>query len=211
MSADGQQTSDSDMAGIFDDAAFNSLNNYESYSSADSPFDASKFFNLDPDSPDYRQARTPSKSFLDQDTPSVPQHLLQHPRSVISSRSAESSSQDSSSETSVRRKRKTTSESPPTENLASLKMDSNTMLPMDMENLQNMQEYARANGLDQDMIGGNMDMAAAFDFDSAASSPGVLDAGLGTFHSGHAAMKNNMLQSGPLVSNSDCISLFMHY
>ncbi|KAF2154925.1 hypothetical protein K461DRAFT_266266 [Myriangium duriaei CBS 260.36] len=201
------------MAGIFDDAAFNSVN-YDSYSNVDSPFDASRFFNLGPDSPDY-QPRTPSKSFLDQDITSASQGLQQHPRSIISSRSTESSGQDSSSESSVRRKRKTTSESPPTENLAGLKMDSNILRPMpgmNMEDMHNMQVYGRQMNnmsLDQDMVSGNMDMNTAFDFDSAASSPGAIDSGVGTFNSHHAAMKNAMLQSGPPSGTVEPAQFFM--
>ncbi|GAM85856.1 hypothetical protein ANO11243_038640 [Dothideomycetidae sp. 11243] len=218
MSSDGQLPADSDMAGLFDDAAFNSINNYDSYGNADSPFDASRYFNLGADSPDYNP-RTPSKSFLDQDLTSAPhtaqQQQQQHPRSFISNYSAESSSQDSSSESSVRHKRKTTSESPPTENLAGLKMDSNTMHPvggMDMEGLQNMQGYGRPShnfSLDQDMLGGNIDMNAAFDFDSAASSPGATDSGASTFNSHHAALKNAMRHSGASAGTIEPAHFFM--
>lgn len=193
------------MAGIFDDAAFNNIN-FDSYSnSADSPFDASRYFNLGAaDSPDY-QPRTPSKSLQEQDTSSGlhTQQQQYPPRSLISSHSAESSSQDSLSESSVRRKRKTTSESPPTENLAGLKMNNTSRMQSEEDmnaNYLQQQQYGGAAGglsLDQDMMSTGMDMNSAFDFESAASSPGALDSGIGAF-SGHPAMKT-MAHRGPPV------------
>lgn len=203
MSDSNQQTSDADMAGIFDDAAFNTIQ-FDNYSNADSPFDASRYFNLNAaDSPDY-QPRTPSKSFLEQDATAALQSQQYPTRPHLPSRSAESSSQDSSSESSTRRKRKTTSESPPTTNMAGLhvkqELQSNTN--METENVHTIQNFGKSLNnlsLDQDMMNPNMDMGNTFDFDSAASSPGPMDSGIGAFSS-HAAMKNVAMRSGPPVS-----------
>lgn len=187
MGSEHTHATDSDMSGIFDDATFNSLQ-YDNYASADSPFDANRFFNLSAadnvDSPNF-DTRTPPRSVLDIETNSTHQRGLDlPPRSLVSSRSAESSSQDSSSEASVRRKRKTTSESPPTENMAGLKVENNVIKPEDTmmasNNFQDMQQFERSMQnlpMDQDFMSGSSAMTNHFDFDSAASSPGGMGAG----------------------------------
>ena len=168
------------MSGVFDEITFNNLQ-YDNYVSADSPFDANRFFNLSAadnvDSPGF-DSRTPPGSALDTQ-PSASNQRVQGvpPRSLVSSRSAESSSQDSSSEASVRRKRKTTSESPPTGDMAGLKVENNIIKPedtmMSANNFQDLEQFESSMQnlpLDQDYMSGN---STNFDFDSAASSPGM--------------------------------------
>jgi len=184
MGSEHPHNTDSDMSGIFDDATFNNLQ-YDNYASADSPFDANRFFNLSAadnvDSPDF-DTRTPPRSTLDPQPGASNQRAQGFPsRSHVSSHSAESSSQDSSSETSVRHKRKTTSESPPTENMAGLKVENVAFKPedtmMSSNNFSDMQDFEQSMQnlpLDQDfMSGGSAAMTNHFDFDSAASSPGM--------------------------------------
>lgn len=186
MSSEHINVNDSDMTGIFDDAAFNNIQ-FDNYASADSPFDANRFFNLSAgdtaDSPNF-DLNDASKLAYDHNTNQPKQQPQAFPsRSLDSSRSAESSSQDSSSEASVRRKRKTTSESPPTENMAGLKVEHGGIKPedtmMDSNNFQNIQGFGNMQnmGMDQDFMSGNAAMNNHFDFDSAASSPGGLGAG----------------------------------
>ncbi|PNS15285.1 hypothetical protein CAC42_8286 [Sphaceloma murrayae] len=212
MTDPNHQNSDADMAGIFDDAAFNSVQ-FDSYSSADSPFDPSRYFNLNAaDSPDY-QPRTPSKGFLDQDPASALQGQQYTTRPNYPSHSAESSSQDSSSESSTRRKRKTTSESPPSTNMAGLHVkqemqSTDNVEPDTVHTLQNFGRSLNNLSLDQDMLSQNMDMGNTFDFDSAASSPGAMDSGIGPF-SNHAAMKNVVMRSGPPAGTVEPAQFFM--
>lgn len=164
----------------FDDATFTDLQFDNNYASTDSPFDANRFFNLSAaeniDSPAFG-SHDPSGTT--NDTNPSNNHGQPFPTgSLVSSRSAESSSQDSSSQASVRRKRKTTSESPPTENMAGLKVEHNGIKPedmMDANNFQNMQDFGASMGMDQDF--GNTGMNSHFDFDSATSSPGGMGAG----------------------------------
>ena len=158
----------------FDDATFTDLQFDNNYGSADSPFDANRFFNLSAadniDSPAFGShdvSRTTNDNNQDQTF---------HSRSLVSSRSAESSSQDSLSEASVRRKRKTTSEStpsPPTGEMNGLKVEHGGIKPEDMMDANGfqMQNFDGSMGLDQDFMSGN-NMNNHFDFDSATSSPG---------------------------------------
>ncbi|KAF2225161.1 hypothetical protein BDZ85DRAFT_259750 [Elsinoe ampelina] len=211
MSDLNNQNSDADMAGIFDDAAFNSVQ-FDNYSNADSPFDASRFFNLNAaDSPDF-QPRTPSKGFLEQDATAALQNQQYPTRPQLSSRSVESSSQDSSSESSDRRKRKTTSESPPTTNMAGLHVKQEMQNDgMETENVHNLQNFGRSLNnlsLDQDMMSQNMDMGNAFDFDSAASSPGAIDSGIGAFNP-HTGLKNVAMRPGPPAGTIEPAQFFM--
>jgi len=185
MGSNNPLTTDSDMSGIFDDPTFSNLQ-YENYGAADSPFDANRFFNLSSleaaDSPNFA-APTPPKGNFDGDSTFTPQQRQTQPlptRSLVSSRSAESSSQDSNSETSARRKRKTTSESPPTEHMTGVKMANQYFKTEDPRTdsnnyhaLQNFKQSMNNLSLDQDFMAGNAAMNSQFDFESAASSPGV--------------------------------------
>lgn len=178
MNSDIVNIHDTDME--FDDATFTDLQFDTNYGSTDSPFDANRFFNLSAadniDSPAFG-SHDPSETT--NDTKQTTKHGLPLPTgSLVSSRSAESSSQDSSSQASDRRKRKTTSESPPIENMAGLKVEHDGIKPedmMDTNNFQDMQNFGASMGMDQDF--GNTGMNNHFDFDSATSSPGGLGAG----------------------------------
>lgn len=195
---------DSDMGGIFDDVNFNTSNAFDVYGSAESPFDASRFFNLSTESPDYRP-RTPSKTFSEQDLATAHQQQPFESRPPLSTHSVASSSQDSVSESSSRRKRKTTSESPPTENLASLKVGSQSLrskgsMNMDVDNSHTQRRPSRTTGnLLDATAGGAMDMNAAFDFDSAASSPGLVEPSMAGFAQPQVA-KHRPLRVGNPVS-----------
>lgn len=210
MGSENQHLADSDMSGIFDDPTFNSLQ-YDNYVSSDSPFDASRLFDLSgagaADSPNFAVG-TPSKAGLEGEYRAQQQTQAFHTHSVLSSHSAESSSQDSSSETSTRHKRKTTSESPPADFMAGLKMDNkNTVVkpehPMPTGDLNNFQNFGRSMNnlsLEQDFAHGNAAMNSHFDFDSAASSPGMDTTGTG--YASQVPMNRQMQRSmnGPPVS-----------
>jgi len=182
MSSNNVHTSDSDMSGIFDDATFSNLQ-FDNYASVESPFDANRFFDLSAadtsDSP-ASGTRTPSRPIFE--STSNPAHYQTQPfppTSLVSPLSAQSSSQGSSSESSGRRKRKTTSESPPTENMAGLKVGNHNIKPeggmMDTLNYHSAHNPGTSMHdlrLDQDFMTGSTAMNSHFDFDSAASSPG---------------------------------------
>lgn len=99
---------------MWDDPSFNSI--YDNFAtSAESPFDSSRLFDMNAagaaDSPSFVL-----KNSYDEDAGRSSQQNQQfHTRSLVSSRSAESSSQDSASETSNRKDHNAsaTSESPP--------------------------------------------------------------------------------------------------
>ncbi|GAB7357418.1 hypothetical protein MBLNU459_g8347t1 [Dothideomycetes sp. NU459] len=175
---------DPDMS-MWDDPSFSNM--YDNFgASGESPFDTSRLFEMSgagaADSPNFAV-----KSIYDDEAArnAQPQQAQSfHNRSLVSSRSAESSSQDSASETSVRKRKNTasgTSESPPASNLAGLKMDPDSVnikpehTIMDTNHMASLQSFGRSMhnlSLDRDFAAHGNAMAANFDFESAASSPG---------------------------------------
>lgn len=186
---------DSDMS-MWDDPSFNSL--YDNFgATVESPFDGNRLFDLTAvgaaDSPNFA-----IKSTFEEDSGrSGHQSQPFHSRSLVSSRSAESSSQDSASETSGRKRQNTsaTSESPPATHYVNVKMEyegtpqtNNQGQRAQIEgsgggvgnpggNMHNLQSFGRsmhALSLEPEFTRANQNTAmnSAFDFDSAASSPG---------------------------------------
>jgi len=197
---------DPDMS-MWDDPSFTSL--YDNFgASGESPFDNSRLFDMGgpmtADSPNY-----PVKGAFEEESArsSHPNRPL-HSRSLVSSRSAESSSQDSASETSGRKRQNTsaTSESPPEihhvgvhvkrehETMRSINDYSNRLNNLDGLNtndttmdgasfqgtaIPSLQSFGRsmhALSLEPEFAKPNQThhLNSAFDFESAASSPGAV-------------------------------------
>lgn len=148
---------DTDMS-MWDDPSF--ANIYDNLGTGESPFDTSRLFDM---SAATVAADSPSFHIKPEDSQHGQPHQQFNSRSLVSSRSAESSSQDSSSETSGRKRKNTsaTSESPPG-NFDSIKLEQPLMHPggtTHMASLHSMHNLS----LEQDF---------ANHFGSAASSPG---------------------------------------
>ncbi|KAL1311117.1 hypothetical protein AAFC00_001321 [Neodothiora populina] len=175
---------DADMS-MWDDPSFTNLYDNFGAASAESPFDGSRLFDINAagaaDSPGFAVRNT-----LEDDA-AKPNHSTQpfHTRSLVSSRSAESSSQDSASETSTRKRQNTsaTSESPPAAHFPIIKgeFDGKQFSTNGADGGNNpafIQNFGRSMhnlSLEPDFVNGNTSQTMAsthFDFDSAASSPG---------------------------------------
>lgn len=173
---------------MWDDPSFTSL--YDNLgTSVESPFDGSRLFDMNGagsvESPNYGIKNTFEEESGGQNHQNQPFHT----RSLVSSRSAESSSQDSASETSGRKRQNTsaTSESPPATHShfkgVKREYDGSQQLHTNIEgthmpSLHSLQSFGRSMhnlSLDPDFVNATQQsqMASNFDFDSAASSPGA--------------------------------------
>lgn len=184
--------------------------------SAESPFDGNRLFDMNgagaADSPNFV-----IKNTYEED-PTRQQNQSFHTRSLVSSRSAESSSQDSASETSGRKRQNTngTSESPPATHYVPVKREFDGIHPNTMNmngsstNLgpATMQHFGRSLhnlSLDPDFVHPNQPqpnhMSNNFDFGSAASSPGgTMDMSDSNTYSAH--MQPQMNRPAAVTSRS---------
>lgn len=168
---------------MWDDPSFTSI--YDNFgTSVESPFDSNRLFDISAAGAADSPTNFLVKNTYEDDT-ARPNHQSQqfHSRSLVSSRSAESSSQDSASETSTRKRQNTsaTSESPPANHFAVKREydghQSNNTATDGNPNTAQIQSFGRSMhnlSLEPDFgnPGQSNHMTANFDFGSAASSPG---------------------------------------
>lgn len=183
--------------------------------SVESPFDGNRLFDMN------GAGAADSPNFLVKNTYEEDQTRQQNPpfqtRSLVSSRSAESSSQDSASETSGRKRQNTngTSESPPATQVVPIKREyegvhSNPTMNVNGSSTNlgpaTMQHFGRSLhnlSLEPDFANTAQPnhMANNFDFDSAASSPGgAMDMSDHNAYSVH--MQPQMNRPPPVTSRS---------
>ncbi|THY29142.1 hypothetical protein D6D01_03640 [Aureobasidium pullulans] len=153
---------DTDMS-MWDDPSFSNL--YDNLgAAAESPFDGARLFDM---SAATVQADSPSYHIKTDDGQHAHSHQPYNSRSLVSSRSAESSSQDSSSETSGRKRKNTsaTSESPPG-NFDAIKLEQQrSLMHSHAGSTTNMASLHSLHNL-------SLEQDFANQFGSAASSPG---------------------------------------
>ena len=148
---------------MWDDPSFSNL--YDNLgAAAESPFDGARLFDM---SAATVQADSPSYHIKTDDGQHAHSHQSYNSRSLVSSRSAESSSQDSSSETSGRKRKNTsaTSESPPG-NFDAIKLEQQrSLMHSHAGSTTNMASLHSLHNL-------SLEQDFANQFGSAASSPG---------------------------------------